>query len=99
MTLRIELQKQVLIVTAVAMSTLDSFLQFKVSSRSCFEVSYDEEFVFGVSLQQEVMQVVVEGLLYSSFSLQHLCVHSEDIGKLLVLDWKSLGHEVIRMIN
>ena len=87
MTLRIELQKQALIVTAVAMSTLDSFLQFKVSSRSCFEVSYDEEFVFGVSLQQEVMQVVVEGLPHSSFSLQSMCINTEDSGKLVVLDW------------
>ena len=68
------------------MSTLDSFLQFKVSSRSCFEVSYDEEFVFGVSLQQEVMQVVVEGLLYSNFRSQSWCVQSENSGERIVFD-------------
>ena len=36
---------------------------------------------------QEVMQVEVEDLLYSSFSLQNRCVHTEDSGKLVVVDW------------
>ena len=40
---------------------------------------------------QEVMQVAVEGLLDSSFSLQSRCVHTEDSGKLVVLDWESSG--------
>ena len=30
------------------------------------------------------MQVAVEGLLYSSFSLQSRCIHTEDSGKLVV---------------
>ena len=45
------------------------------------------------------MQVAVEGLLYSSFSLQSWYVHTEDSGKVIVLDWKSLGHEAVRMTN
>ena len=40
---------------------------------------------------QEVMQVAVEGLLYSKFSKQSWSVHTEDSGKLLVLDWESGG--------
>ena len=46
-------------------------------------------FVFGGNLPQEVVQVAVEGHLYSSFSLQSRCIHTEDSGKLLVLDWES----------
>ena len=34
---------------------------------------------------KEVMQIAIEGLLYSSFSLQSRCVHTEDSGKLVVL--------------
>ena len=58
---------------------------------SCVEVSYDKEFVFGVNLLQGVMQVAVEGLLYPSFSLLSRCVHTEDSGKFVVLDWEFLG--------
>ena len=47
------------------------------------------EFVFGVNLLQEVIQLEVEGLLYPILSLQSRCTHIEDSGKLAVLDWKS----------
>ena len=49
---------------ANSVSTYDSFSQFKVLSRATIEVSQDEEFVFGVNLLHEVMQVAGEGLLY-----------------------------------
>ena len=39
----------------------------------------------GVVLLQKAMQVAVEGLLYSNFSLQSWCVHTEDSGKRLIL--------------
>ena len=45
------------------------------------------------------MQVAVEGLFYSSFSLQTWCVHTDDSGKRVVLDWESWGHNVVRMTN
>ena len=41
---------------------------------------------------QEVMQVAVKGLLYSSFSLQSRRVHTEDSGKLVVLDRHGIGN-------
>ena len=89
--LKPELYKQAPIVIAVAnsMSTQDSIPQLEGSSHSCIEVSLDEEFVFGVNLLQEVMQIAVEGLLYSGLSLQSRCVHTKDSGKLVVLDWES----------
>ena len=86
--LRTELQKQVPIVIAVAnsMTSYDSFAQFEVSSHSC--VKSPDEFVFGVNLLREVMRVAVESLLCSSFSMQSMCIHTEDSGKL-VRDWES----------
>ena len=75
------------------MSTYNSFPQFKVSSHCCVEVSKDEEFVFDVNLLQEHMQVAVEGLFYSSFSLQSWCIHTEHHGIPVVLDWESEGLE------
>ena len=41
------------------------------------------------------MQVSVEGLIYFSFSLQTRCAHTEDSGKLVVLDWESWGHDAV----
>ena len=52
------------------------------------------EMVFGVNLLQEVMQIAV-GLLYFTFSLQSRCLHTEDSGKLVVLDWESQGHDAV----
>ena len=74
---------------ANSVSTYDSFSQFKVLSRATIEVSQDEEFVCGANLLQEVLQVAVEGLLCSSFSVQSWCVHSDDSCKLVVLVWES----------
>ena len=42
------------------------------------------------------MQVMVKGLLYSSFSLQSRCIHTEHSGKL-VLDWEFKGHDAVWM--
>ena len=41
------------------------------------------------------MQVAVEGLLYSNFSLQSWCAHTEESDKLVVLSWKSWVHEAV----
>ena len=41
--------------------------------------------------------VELEGLFHSSFSLQSQCVQTDDSGKLVLLDWESQGHEVVRM--
>ena len=90
MMLRTEPQKQTPVVLAVANSMLihNSYPQFEVSSHPCVEISYDEEFVSGVILPQDVVQVPVKDLLYSNFSLQNWCIHTEDSGKLVVLDWE-----------
>ena len=47
----------------------------------------NKKFVFGVNLLQEIMQIAVEDLLYSSFSLQSWCIHNDDSAKRVVLDW------------
>ena len=47
----------------------------------------NKKFVFGVNLLQEIMQIAVEDLLCSSFSLQSWCIHNDDSAKRVVLDW------------
>ena len=81
------------------MSNYDSFSHSRLSSHFCVEVSQDEEFVCGANLLQEVLQVAVEGLLCSSFSVQSWCVHSDDSCKLVVLVWESQEHEAVRTTN
>ena len=43
------------------------------------------------------MQVAAEGFHCSSFTLQSWCAHTDDSGKLVVLDWESKEHEAVRM--
>ena len=61
--LRTELKTQASVVIAAANAIYLGLPQLKVFSHSCVEVSCDEEFVFGVNLLQEAVQVTLEGLL------------------------------------